>query len=363
VVATAPGRINLIGEHTDYCAGLALPAAIDRWMVVALAPRTDGQVRVRAADLDASATWTLGSAAPKAPGWACMAAGAVAETQAAGTQVPGFDAWVRGTVPLGSGLSSSAALSLAWLAALAALTGLAEAPLARARRAQAIENHWLGVRTGLLDPLAILLARPGELVRLDFASLEWTRHPTTLTDWRWVAVHSGVSRTLADSAYDTRVAECKAGLVALRGPEAPIQALRSVQREELDAGAIWGRRLHHVIRENQRVDQTVDALAVGDAHTIGQLLLASHESLRVSFEVSCPALDRLVERAQALPGCVGARMMGGGFGGCTLNLVHRDAVPSFIAVMARDPDRRGKAEHRALALRVVGGPMVQRPEM
>ncbi len=357
-VASAPGRINLIGEHTDYNAGLALPGAIDRWMVVALAPRPDDQVTVRALDRDAQHRWTLSAPPQTGPSWARLAAGALAQTAAGGAQLTGLDALVTGTVPAGSGLSSSAALSLAWLVALAELLGVHADPRQLARGAQCIEHDWLGVQTGLLDPLAIQFARPGQVMRIDFANHTWSHHVHDLPGWRWVAAHSGVTRDLAHSAYDERVATCRLGLQALRGPQAPHHALRSVTLQELDDSAAWAPRLRHLITENARVDATATALGLGDTETVGRLLLASHRSLRDDYAVSCDALDHLVDLAAAAPGCAGARMMGGGFGGCTLNLVRTEALQDFAAALSEGFSPRWGRQPPTLPFRLVGGPRV-----
>ena len=201
VVAAAPGRINLIGEHTDYNAGLSLAAAVDRWVAVGLRPRTDDRVTVTAVDLDAERAWSVGAAPERGPGWVRFAVGALALVRAEAPGLRGVDAVVQGTVPQGSGLSSSAALALAWLTALAHVTGQQASDLDRARQAQAIEHRFLGVSTGLLDPLAIQLARPGHAVRLDFAALSWRYQRAQLDDWCWLTAHSGVTRELAHSAY------------------------------------------------------------------------------------------------------------------------------------------------------------------
>lgn len=358
VLGAAPGRINIIGEHTDYIGGLALPVAVDRQILVALRPLPEPRARVRALDLDEVVSWDLG--APPAPealdaGWARYVVGCVCllgeELQARGRALPGgLEAVVTGDVPLGSGISSSAALCLAWVNALAAWTELDLAPLARARLAQGVEHEWAGVQCGLLDQVASQLSVRGFLLRVDFAGPS-PEQPLVdhvddyLAGVRWVLLHTGVHRALAGSAYAERVAQVAEGLA-----RSGLPAWRQLPGEgglvglaERLGDEVLLRRLRHGITENQRVRLAVEAVAWGDAAHLGRLLCESHASLRDDYAVSCPELDLMQALARATPGCHGARMMGGGFGGCVLALVD-EGVDLGAAVL---PAYRARFEDRA----------------
>lgn len=363
VLAAAPGRINIIGEHTDTIGGLALPVAIDRHIVVALRRRGDGVARVTALDLGEQHAWRVAS--PPEPGelegWRAYVVGSVAVFQElldtrGGVFPGGFEAVVHGDVPLGSGVSSSAALCLAWINALDAWTELGLAPLERARLAQQVEHRWAGVPCGLLDQVASQCSVAGKLALVDFRELRVQLVHDGLQGVRWVLLHTGVQRALASSAYQQRVEEVTLALERsglghwrdLPGPEG--WAALDVALGD----PVWSARLRHGVSENARVLAAVAAVERGDAAGLGRLLDQSHASLRDDYAVSCEELDVLQQLATSAEGCWGARMMGGGFGGCVLALVEEGA--DF-----RDPVMRAYGRHfparagRVLELRPVGG--------
>ena len=326
VTAFAPGRVNLIGEHTDYNEGLALPFAISAGVTVRAAATGEARVHVIAADLDAHDTFDLGRPG-RVAGWRAFARGAVGELTAAGASLVGARLEVTGTVPRGSGLSSSAALEVALCLAL---LGIADAPapdrLDLARICSRVENEWVGARTGLLDQIASLFGESDSALRIDFQSLEVTPVALELNGYQLVTLDSGERHANADAhggaGYNQRRAEC------LRAGE--LLAVDSL-REATLAGADelpepLNRRVRHVITENERVQQTVAALSAGDLEHVGELLNASHESLRDCFEISTPAVERTVVALRAA-GAVGARIMGGGFGGHVLGLLPAGATP------------------------------------
>jgi galactokinase len=314
--AFAPGRVNLIGEFTDYNEGFALPFAIGQGVSVR-AERTGGdRIEAWAIDLDGRDNFELQRPA-RAPGWRGFVRGAVAELQQAGARLPGARLEISGTVPRGSGLSSSAALEVALCLALLAL---ADAPaldrLELAQICSRIENEWVGARTGLLDQIASLYGEPDSAMRIDFRSLEVSKVALDLDDFRLVTVDSGERHAIAASGYNQRREECARACEQLG-----VASLRDATLE-MAAGLPdpLAARARHVIGENARVQEAVAALRHRDLIELGRLLDASHASLRDCFEVSTPAVEATVERLRRA-GAVGARIVGGGFGGSVLGLL------------------------------------------
>ena len=329
-VSWAPGRINLIGGHTDYNDGLALPAAINRWVSVALRPRNDSKIRVRSLDFGGEMVGSVDGFDSIQASWQRFVAGSVGVFGSHHPLPSGFDAVFTGDVPDGAGLSSSAALTIAWMTVLRAWAGVEIEDIRLTQYAQQVEHEYLGVKCGLLDQIGSLMARSGQLMLVDFRDLEVTPVDVGLSGVSWVVLHSGVRRELAGSAYLERVQQCRDGLRQVQESNASVRDMRDLKIAMLDEDQLTSRRLRHVITENRRVMDAVDAVRVGDAEALGQILSAAHRSLRDDYEVSCPQLDLLVELAQAQPGCFGGRMVGGGFGGCTLNLVKSEEAPAFI---------------------------------
>lgn len=313
VRAVAPGRVNLVGDHTDHAGGLVLPMAIDRWTVVE-GRRGGDEVRLVSAADPAPAVVPLRPGDPAAvePPWARYVAGVVAEVAPA----EGFVGTVASTVPVGAGLSSSAALEVA----VALAVGDPGPPVDLARRCQRAEQLASGVPCGIMDQLTSAAGVAGCLLRIDCTTLDVRPVPLP-PGLAVVVVHSGESRRLAGSAYAERRAQCEAAAAAV-GP------LRDATVPDLAAvpDPVVRRRARHVVTENARVDEVVAALAAGDGAAAGQAMAASHASLRDDFDVSTPALDALVERLLATPGVLGARLTGAGFGGCAVALVEADAA-------------------------------------
>jgi galactokinase len=314
--AFGPGRANLIGEHTDYNGGLALPFAIDRGITVEAEPLPGGEVHATARDLGETDAFPVADP-PRADGWRAFVRGTVAELAAAGVPVPGARLTFSGDVPPGSGLSSSAALETALCLALIALAGADEPDRTElAKLCSRVENDWVGAETGLLDQLAALHSRAGEAIRIDFATLAIEPVPLALGDWRLVTLESGAEHVHADGGYNERRAECRAACEAL--------GIEHLSQADPDAAAALppplDRRARHVLSENARVDAMVAALRAGDLPAAGRLLDASHASLRDGYEASVPEVERTVETLRAA-GAAGARMVGGGFGGSVLALL------------------------------------------
>jgi galactokinase len=320
ITAFAPGRVNLIGEHTDYNDGLALPFAISEGIAVTATAIKGTRVQARALDLRAEDSFDLSRPDP-VRGWRAFVRGAVAELSEAGVPVPAARIEITGTVPPGSGLASSAALQVALTLALTELSG---APpfdrLELAKLCSRVENHWAGARTGLLDQLASLCGEEDRALRIDFRSLELTQVPLDLGGHQVVALDSGEHRGNAGSEYNRRRAEC-ARACELLG----IESLRDATLELAERlPEPLNRRVRHVLGANARVDQAVDALAHRDLARLGRLLDEAHVSLRDNYEVSTPAVEAAVERLKRA-GALGARVLGGGFGGYVVGLMPPDA--------------------------------------
>jgi galactokinase len=327
--AFAPGRVNLIGEHTDYNEGLALPFAISDGVTVRATPTTSGRIEAVATDLRRRDSFSLRRIAP-ADGWRAFLRGAAAEVDRHGAQLTGATLEISGTVPRGSGLSSSAALEVALTLALFAISDApVPARLELARLCSRIENDWVGARTGLLDQLASLYGERDTALEIDFRALTVTRVPLDLGEFLLVTLDSGERHAIADSGYNRRREECadacrELGVASLR--DATLEMAERLP-EPLAA------RARHVVSENDRVRAAVRALAERDFPALGRLLDASHASLRDCYDVSTPAVEATVQRLRQA-GALGARIVGGGFGGNVLGLLPPgiSAPPGAVSV-------------------------------
>ena len=319
-LAFAPGRVNLIGEHTDYNDGLCLPFAIERGVTVH-GERLDAcRIEVRAAEFHEEDAFEAGDRSP-AGGWRAFVRGTAGELRAAGHRLTGARLVIAGDLPRGAGLSSSAALEVSLALALLALTDAAEPDRVElARLCARVESDWVGAHTGLLDQLAVLLGREGHALRLDCRSLEAAPVPLELAGWSLATLASGAERVNAVSGYNRRRDGCRRACAAL--------GLESLRDATADAAERLepplDRRVRHVLSENARVERAVAALRAGDMDGLGALLDASHRSLRDDYEVSLPEVERAVAVCKDA-GAVGARIVGGGFGGSVLALFPPDA--------------------------------------
>jgi len=346
-VSRAPGRVNIIGEHTDYNGGLVMPMAIDRAIRVAFRARDDRTVRLVSLDFDARTEFSLNSIEkdPAAP-WSDYVRGVAHVMQQAGRALRGIDAAIAGDVPRGAGLSSSAAFEVACVNAFAHAAGLKLEALETIKLAQRAENQFVGVMCGIMDQFVSLLGEAGRALLLDCRSLEYDLVPLDAERCSVVVADTGVKHELGATEYNSRRAECESAAAKLSGREGAL--LRDVERSvfesrrgDLTSGEM--KRAGHVFSENERVLSGREALKAADYGEFGRLMYASHESLREKFEVSCEELDAMVEAARASPGVLGARMTGGGFGGCTVNLVETAATTAFSHSLARGyRDRTGR---------------------
>ncbi|WP_426061729.1 galactokinase [Hymenobacter sp. B1770] len=340
MLVRAPGRVNLIGEHTDYNGGFVLPAAVDKEMLFAVGLNGGTEIRLVAHDLNEM--FELASPAEVTPSdthWANYLLGVVAQLQLREVDIQGFDCVFGGNVPLGAGMSSSAALECGLAFALNHMLGAGLDKMELAHVAQKAEHTYAGVMCGIMDQFASLFGREGQVVRLDCRSLEYEYFPFDTKATRIVLCNSGVKHSLASSEYNTRRKECERGVAVLQQHYPAVQSLRDATLEQLEAhraelGDVVFRRCSYVVKENLRVEAACQHLEAGDLRAFGQEMYRSHAGLRDDYEVSCDELDVLVEAARAVPGVFGSRMMGGGFGGCTINLVAPEHVEEFIATVS-----------------------------
>jgi galactokinase len=337
-LAAAPGRVNLIGEHTDYNDGFVLPMAIGRAAVVAFRPREDRTLQAHSVAFGETRQLPLDSlAAPGGSDWISYVAGVAWAFQSEGLPTCGLDLVVDGDVPIGAGLSSSAALELASARALAAAAGVRWEPVRMARLGQKAENRYVGMNCGIMDQFASAACQEGSALLLDCRTLE-TR-PVPVPDHAAVVVmDTGARRELAGSAYNDRRAACERVVVELARSDVRVRALRDVSLGQLEAARaridpVDFARARHVVPENQRPVQMAEALARGDLGLAGRLMNDSHFSLRDLYQVSCEELDLITELARQQRSCYGARMTGAGFGGCAVALVEAAAVEAFTAAV------------------------------
>ncbi len=334
LMVRSPGRINLIGEHTDYNDGFVLPSAIDRAVYFAVAPAAGSESSITSLDFGESHRFDSRNPVKSDKPWANYLIGIVEVLTKAGHRVNGFNCVYAGDIPIGSGLSSSAAVEAGLAFALNKTLDLGIERVELARLAQKSENEFVGVRCGIMDQFANLLSRQESVLLLDCRSLEYEYIPFAREDLRFVLCDTGVKHSLAASEYNVRRSECEAGVAAIRNHGANVKSLREVTREELELcrdemDSVVYKRCSYVLEENARVKGARNCLLQDDYSGLGTLMYASHEGLKSKYEVTCPELDLLVDATAQIDGVLGARMMGGGFGGCTLNLVQTGAVKEF----------------------------------
>ena len=336
----APGRVNLIGEHTDYNDGFVLPMALDRFAAVAVRPRADRRVNIWSENMQEAYAFSLDHNGRKRAHWSDYIAAVAWALEERGIPVPGADLHVASSVPVGAGLSSSAAVEVATALAFLSTAGRTLQPVDLARLGRHAENAFVGMQCGIMDQFVSVHGVRGHALFLDCRSLEYRPVPLAPDRVRIVIADTRVKHELASSAYNRRRAECREGVAILKRVYPEVEALRDVSLPQLEEHRhempeAVRKRCRHVILENGRVRESVDALERGDLARFGRLMDASHHSLRDDYEVSCRELDTLVEIARGLPGCLGSRMTGGGFGGCTVNLVEEAAVGRFRQDLAR----------------------------
>lgn len=361
LVVKSPGRINLIGEHTDYNHGFVLPAAIDKYIEVAIAKRTDGAINMVALDLGETIIVPIHNLQPHATVWVNYIIGVVdqvfnksqsANNNFMGTQntltnteiTPavndtnlsgGFNICIQGNIPLGAGLSSSAAVECAVLFAVNELYNLSLSKMQMALMAQSAEHKFAGVHCGLMDMFASLHGQKNKAILLDCASLAYTYYPIELKDYSIVLFDTQIKHALATSEYNTRRLECEKGLKLIQEKYSSVKTFRDISLEQVEACLVSKvyQRSKYVVEEIKRVQLAVQDLAKGDMQAFGKKMFETHEGLSKLYEVSCPELDFLVEAVSNNENVLGARMMGGGFGGCTINIIKKTAVEEITKAL------------------------------
>lgn len=343
-VVRSPGRVNIIGEHTDYNEGYVLPAAIDKAIYVAISPRPDDEIHLWSCDFDQRCTCRLKEVKPASLHWANYVLGVVDQLQKNGHQPGGFNLVLGGDVPIGAGLSSSAAVECASVFALNRLFRFNLEKLDMVKMAQKAEHTFAGVLCGIMDQFASMFGKKDFVIKLDCRSLAFEHVPLAMEGIKILLLNTNVKHSLSSSAYNERRQQCEQGVEWVRAFHPEVKSLRDVSLEMLDrhvAGrdALIYQRCRYVVEENQRLLQGCEDLKNGDLPALGKKMFRSHEGLSREYEVSCGELDFLADFVKTWPAVLGARMMGGGFGGCTINLVREEAIEPLTAAA-------GEAFHR-----------------
>lgn len=332
----APGRINLIGEHTDYNDGYVMPAAVDMSIVFSISKNTVSDLcTVEAKDFDAKTSFYLNAISPNEASWVNYVLGVVSEIQKVSNKLAPFHCEISSTLPVGSGMSSSAALECGLATALNELFELGFSKREIIDIAYHAERNFVGTKCGIMDQFASVMGQKNKLVFLDCKTLDYEYITANIDPYELVLLNTGVSHSLLDGDYNNRQAQCYDGVSKLQSEGLAITSLRELSEEQLAAHQsildekIYDRCLY-VVQENNRVIEAKKALADNNIKRLGALLYETHDGLSRLYEVSCDELDFLVAHSKKFDAVIGARMMGGGFGGCTINLVHKDASEAFI---------------------------------
>ena len=367
LVVKSPGRINLIGEHIDYNHGFVLPAAIDKFIELAIGKRTDGAIHVVALDLEETIILPIHNLAPHATVWVNYIIGVVdqvfnnlATNENNFAKIKedfngGFSICIQGNIPLGAGLSSSAAVECAVLFALNELYHLSLTKMQMALMAQSAEHKFAGVNCGIMDMFASLHGEKNKAILLDCDSLAFTYYPLALKDYSIVLFDTQIKHALASSEYNTRRLECEQGLKIIQEKYPTVKTFRDISLEQVEACLASNdvnrskvyQRCKYVVEEIQRVQLAVQDLGKGDMQAFGKKMFETHTGLSSLYEVSCPELDFLVEAVSNNENVLGARMMGGGFGGCTINIIKKSAVEEITKALTAN---YAKKMHKELAV-------------
>lgn len=333
-IYAAPGRVNLIGEHTDYNDGFVFPMALDRYTRVAIAGRDDRELRIWSENLQEFKALSLDDNEKRRNHWSDYVAGIARMLELSGFKLPGASMYIESDIPVGSGLSSSAAIIISSALAFLGLVDGRMEGAELARLGQRAENQFVGMNCGIMDQFISIHGQKDHALFLDCRSLDYKLVPLPSEETHIVICNTMVQHELGSSEYNKRRAECEEGVRIMKTDLPEISALRDVSMEKFDSlhhklPKVVEKRCRHVITENDRVINSISALVANDVEKFGELMNASHKSLRDDYEVSCKELDIMVEIAGEAPGCFGARMTGGGFGGCTVNLVAVNRVDDF----------------------------------
>jgi galactokinase len=337
IVVRSPGRINIIGEHTDYNEGFVLPAAIDKAAYIAASLRDDDEIHLMAMDLNESFSIKLSDMRPVGDiSWPNYILGSAAQFIKRGVKLPGFNMVLSSDVPIGAGLSSSAAVECAVVFALNELLKTDIDRLTMVQMAQKAEHEFAGVMCGIMDQFASMMGKKDYVLKLDCRSLEYEYVPFKLEGIKVLLLNTNVKHSLASSEYNTRRKECETAVEWVREKVQGVNSLRNVTEQMLDSyvlpnDKLIDKRSRFVVQEIERLNEGCKDLQGGDLQALGKKMFATHDGLSKMYEVSCKELDWLVDKVRDKKNVIGARMMGGGFGGCTINLVKENAIEELVA--------------------------------
>lgn len=336
VLVKSPGRINIIGEHTDYNEGFVMPAAINKAIYVAVSKREDGEIHLYSESYQQAYQSSVSAIEKSARGWANYVLGVADQLVKRGYKIAGFNLYLDGNVPLGAGLSSSAALECATAFAIDHLNDLQISQMDLALISQKAEHVFAGVNCGIMDQFASVFGKKDHAVLLDCRSMEYEYIPLKLEGYKLVLLNTNVKHSLADSAYNKRRSQCEQGVAWIKAAHPEVNSLRDATVDMLkehvetrDAEVF--QKCKFVVEEISRIQQAAQSLKQGDLVALGKLMFATHDGLSKDYEVSCQELDFLVDYVKNLDFVPGARMMGGGFGGCTINIVKDEEIDSLIS--------------------------------
>jgi galactokinase len=334
-IVRSPGRVNIIGEHTDYNNGFVLPAAIDKAIYVAVTPRQDDTIRLYSGEFDESFETSLGTLKPTDKGWPNYILGVADQLIKRGYSINGFNMAIDGDVPIGSGLSSSAAVECATAFALNEIFKLRIDKKDLAFIGQKAEHTFAGVMCGIMDQFASVFGKKDHVIKLDCQSIEYEYVPLVLEGYKLVLLNTNVKHSLASSEYNTRRTQCEQGVAWVKEHVPEVNSLRDVTMEMLHQYVepkdhLIYERCKYVVEEKERLLSGCEDLRRGDLEALGKKMFETHDGLSKEYEVSCKELDFLVDAVRDNPNVVGARMMGGGFGGCTINIVKEEAIDELI---------------------------------
>lgn len=359
-VVRSPGRVNIIGEHTDYNNGFVLPAAIDKAVYAAAKSREDDRIRLYSGEFDKSFETTLNALKPTRERWPNYILGVAAQLQKRGYPIKGFDLAIDGDVPIGAGLSSSAALECATAFALNEIFQLGISKMDMAFIGQKAEHEFAGVMCGIMDQFASVFGKKDHVIKLDCRSMEYEYVPLKLEGYRIVLLNTNVKHSLDDSGYNTRRAQCEKGVEWVKEHYPEVSSLRDVSMEMLEKyvkpqDELIYQRCKYVVEEKERLLGGCEDLKKGDIKSLGEKMFQTHEGLRREYEVSCRELDFLVDAVRNNADVLGARMMGGGFGGCTINIIKESAVDPLINKLSESYRKNMSRDLTAYIARIEGG--------
>ena len=364
IMIGAPGRINILGEHTDYNNGLVLPAAVDKMTYLAIGTSGSDECTLIAHDLDEKITFNIrDQLCPKDQHWSNYILGVIDEIRKLKKPLQGFNCAFGGDIPIGAGMSSSAALECGVIFGLNELFDLGFKRMEIARLGQAAEHHFVGVKCGIMDQFANMYGQQNNAIELDCRSMDFKYHPSSFQNVSLVLFDTQVHHSLGDSQYNKRRKECEQGVSVLQSMFPEVESLRDVSLEQLEQirdqiTDVVYRRCSFIIKENHRVTQAARALEEGDFVTLGQIMYTTHTGLSKDYEVSCDELDFLVGESKKYPEILGARMMGGGFGGCTLNLVQDNHSAGMVNEISQNFARQFGHDMKVYPVNIAKGTSV-----